>query len=189
MSGLKQVMPPPTPAFTLRPATLADVPALAALAEATFCDTFGPDGFDLRYPPADLEAFLAQSYAHPAVADWIADLRGHVMLAEGPDGALIAYSHSGDNELPLPDVGPQDGELKRIYVQRGHQGAWVGRALLEEALDWMTGRPILIGVWSLNLKAQRLYAHYGFEKVGEYVFAVGAVLDAEFILRRAAVPC
>jgi ribosomal protein S18 acetylase RimI-like enzyme len=184
MSSLKQAMPPPTPAFTLRPATLADVPALAVLAEATFCDTFGPEGFDLRYPPADLAEFLTRSYAHDAVAGWITDPRGHVMVAEGPDGALLAYSHSGDNELPLPGAGRHDGELKRIYVRRDCQGTGIGRVLLEEALSWMTGHPILIGVWSLNLKAQRLYAHYGFEKVGEYEFAVGAVRDAEFILRR-----
>jgi ribosomal protein S18 acetylase RimI-like enzyme len=185
MSGLKQAMIPARPVFTLRPATVDDIPALAALAEETFCDTFGPNGFDIGYPPGDLEAFLSASYAHKAVAGWIADPRGRVMVAETPNGVLLGYSHSGDNELPLPGAAADDGELKRIYVRRAAQGIGLGRVLLEDALAWLGDRPILIGVWSLNLKAQRLYAYYGFEKVGEYEFAVGSVRDAEFILRRA----
>ena len=36
-----------------------------------------------------------------------------------------------------------------------------------------TDGPLRIGVWSGNDKAQRLYAAYGFEKVGEYDYPVG----------------
>ena len=42
----------------------------------------------------------------------------------------------------------------------------------------------MIGVWSGNLKAQKLYAAYGFEKAGDYQYPVGRWLDDEFILRR-----
>ena len=54
------------------------------------------------------------------------------------------------------------------------------------ALDWLArpGRMLWIGVWSKNLGAQRLYARHGFQKVGEYKFAVGNTRDDEFILRR-----
>jgi ribosomal protein S18 acetylase RimI-like enzyme len=45
-------------------------------------------------------------------------------------------------------------------------------------------RTIWIGVWSENHGAQRFYARQGFEKVGEYGFAVGSTVDREFILRR-----
>jgi RimJ/RimL family protein N-acetyltransferase len=41
-----------------------------------------------------------------------------------------------------------------------------------------------VGVWSENVGAQRLYARYGFEKIGEYDFPVGAQLDREFILKQ-----
>ena len=40
------------------------------------------------------------------------------------------------------------------------------------------------GVWSGNLKAQKLYQAHGFEKAGEYEYPVGAWRDHEFILRR-----
>ena len=59
--------------------------------------------------------------------------------------------------------------------------------LLETALAWMeanTRGALWIGVWSGNLRAQALYAAYGFEKAGEYQYAVGDWRDDEFILRR-----
>jgi RimJ/RimL family protein N-acetyltransferase len=40
-------------------------------------------------------------------------------------------------------------------------------------------------VWSQNHKAQKLYISAGFEKVGDYLFAVGETRDEEFILRKA----
>ena len=43
---------------------------------------------------------------------------------------------------------------------------------------------MLIGVWSENHKALRLYARYGFARFGEHVFPVGRWLDREFALRR-----
>ena len=109
--------------------------------------------------------------------------QGRCWVAE-TDGRLIAYAQVGGNTLPYADAQPGDGELKRIYVSRAAQGTGLGRLLLERSLAWLGPRPILIGVWSENLKAQRFYAHYGFEKVGEYKFMVGLFADPEFILRR-----
>lgn len=177
-SGLKQAMSP-----LIRLATPEDVHALARLAEETFCQTF-VEGYAVGYPEADLNAFLTESYAPAKVAGWLADPRAQVLVAEEGAGQLVGYTHAGDNELPYDRARPSDGELKRIYVRREAQGTGLGRALLERSLAWLGDRPVLIGVWSENLKAQRLYAHYGFEKVGEYLFMVGATADAEFILRR-----
>ena len=166
----------------IRPAVAGDVSALAQLAKDTFCETF-VQGFAVGYPEADLKAFLANSYAHKKVAAWIADTAGQVLVAE-QDGGLVAYAHSGENTLPYTHARLGDGELKRIYVRRSAQGGGLGRLLLEQALDWLGSRPVLIGVWSENHKALRLYARYGFEEAGTYKFMVGAVADAELILRR-----
>jgi ribosomal protein S18 acetylase RimI-like enzyme len=169
--------------ITVRSATPDDVPQLADLAEATFRETF-VEGFAVGYPEADLGVFLQESYAPGRVAAWIADPRAQVLVAEDEHGRLVGYTHSGDNTLPYPLAEAGDGELKRIYVRRAVQGSGVGRELMERALRWLGDRTILIGVWSLNLKAQRLYARYGFDKVGEYRFMVGGTADEEFILRR-----
>jgi ribosomal protein S18 acetylase RimI-like enzyme len=169
--------------ITLRVATLKDVAALARFAEESFTKTF-VEGFAVGYPEADLNAFLTTSFAPERISGWIGDAAGLVMVAEDPGGRLAGYAHAGENTLPYVHAEPGDGELKRIYVQREMQGTGVGRMLFERALDWFGDRTVLLGVWSENLKAQRFYARYGFEQVGEYLFMVGDTADREFILRR-----
>ncbi len=159
-----------------------DAAALARLAEDTFVEAFVA-GFKLGYPKKDLNAFLQSSYGLERVAAWIDDPAAQVLLAE-LDGQLIGYAQAGDNALPYPAAKPGDGELKRIYVRKAAQGTGLGRTLLERSLDWLGARPIYIGVWSGNHKAQRLYGHYGFTQVGQYQFAVGEVLDDEIIMGR-----
>lgn len=169
----------------IRPARVEDAEVLASLAKSTFIETF-VEGFAIPYPKDDLEAFFAASLGvdktrarllDPSEAWWVAE-----------DGsAIVGFACAGPNTLPHPDARPTHAELRRLYVARAAQGRGVGTALLDEALAWMaahTDGPLWIGVWSGNLKAQRLYAAHGFEKVGEYQYPVGRWLDDEHILRR-----
>ena len=58
--------------------------------------------------------------------------------------------------------------------------------LLEKSFQYLKNnfRQQWIGVWSGNLRAQNIYRSYGFEKVGDYIYPVGEVLDVEFILKK-----
>ncbi|HEY0927203.1 GNAT family N-acetyltransferase [Brevundimonas sp.] len=169
----------------IRPARTEDAQQLADLGRETFIDTF-VTGFGIPYPEADLTAFLNASFnadtiraklAEPGAAWWVAER----------DGALLAFANTGPNTLPHPDGKPSHAELRRLYVSKAAQGLGLGTRLLAVSLEWMeanTDGPLWIGVWSGNLKAQKLYAAYGFEKAGEYQYPVGRWLDDEFILRR-----
>lgn len=169
----------------IRPAEAADAAALADVGRQTFIDTF-VDGFAIPYPADDLAAFLDASFnaetigaklREPGAAWWVAE----------KDGRLLAFANTGPNTLPHPEARPSHAELRRLYVSKPAQGLGLGTRLLETALEWMeahTDGPLWIGVWSGNLKAQKLYAAYGFEKAGEYQYPVGRWMDDEFILRR-----
>jgi GNAT superfamily N-acetyltransferase len=169
----------------IRPATDMDASALAELGRQTFIDTF-VTGFRIPYPAEDLEAFLDASFSidtllaklnEPAAAWWVAE----------SGGLLLAFANAGPNTLPHPEARPTHAELRRLYVARDAQGLGLGTRLLDTALSWMEANsdgPLWIGVWSGNLKAQKLYAAYGFEKAGTYQYPVGRWLDDEFILRR-----
>jgi len=175
-----------TASIPIRPASTADIPALAALKLNCFRDTFGPTGFAIPYPPADLAVFEADSYGEPTVARELADSTHRTWVAQDGDGALVAYVHIGPSKLPHPEREDGDGELYQLYLRREAQGAGLGKQLLDLALAELAswGRPIWIGVWQGNLKAQHVYAGRGFEIVGEYKFAVGDWRDEEFIMRR-----
>lgn len=166
---------------TLRRAVLRDAETLSALGARTFTETFAH-----LYPPEDLETFLAYAYGLERTRADLADPDKATWILEH-DGRAIGYALAGPCDLPHPEVKDGDGELKRIYVLKDHQGGGRGSLLLNTALEWLERdgpRRLWIGVWSENHGAQRLYGRMGFEKAGEYFFPVGEIQDLEFILRR-----
>lgn len=167
----------------IRRATPEDAERLAALASRSFTETFGH-----LYPPADLDHFLTTSYTPQTQREALSDPQRAVWLLEQGDEA-IGHVYVGPCGLPHADVAAGDGEIKRLYVLRqAHNGGW-GTRLMQVAMDWLLRegpRTLWVGVWSENLGAQRFYARWGFAKVGDYEFPVGATRDHEFILRRPA---
>lgn len=164
-----------------------DAAALGALGRQTFIDTFvAKDGFAIPYPAGDLSAFLDASFSTEATTKKLAEPGAAWWVAER-DGELLAFANTGPNTLPHPESSPGNMELRRLYVGKSAQGLGLGTELLKLSLDWMeanTDGPLWIGVWSGNLKAQKLYGAYGFAKAGEYQYPVGTWRDHEFILRR-----
>ena len=168
----------------IRRAGSADAEALSAIAAATFRETFGH-----LYPPADLEAFVAETYDLANTQADLADPNKAWWIVEAAD-EVIGYALAGPCSLPHADVTPRSGELKRIYLTKAWQNGGLGRRLFAETLDWLQAqgpRDIWIGVWSENHGAQRFYERQGFKKVGEYGFVVGNTVDHEYILSRDAV--
>lgn len=171
---------------TIRIATLRDAPALAALGRETFADTFGH-----LYRAADLELFLDDHHAQSVYETLITSPLEQVWIAEDAGGQPIGYAVAGAVALPVQGLALAGGEVKRLYVRRDWQRGGLGRTLLELSLSWLEEEgfaPLYLGVWSDNFRAQRLYARYGFSKIGEYEFPVGAHRDREFIFRRAVAP-
>lgn len=167
----------------LRPATLADVPALADLGRASFVAAFGE-----LYSPQDLAAFLAQTHDEAVVAGEIAGAECRHRLAVGEDGSLVGYcklrypsklaelSHAAD---PL--------ELSQLYCAGQATGQGVGAALMAWALEQarLGGHDAVhLSVYSENHGAQKFYARYGFAKIADTTFRVGDQVDAEFLFEK-----
>jgi ribosomal protein S18 acetylase RimI-like enzyme len=171
---------------TIRRALLSDAVAVAELARDTFVETFGH-----LYRPEDLAAFQEESQSVAAYSLLLADPGVALWVAEDTDNALVGFLTVGACKLPVPQREAMAGEIRQLYLRAAVQRDGLGTRLLVKGLDWLAAQnysPLYVGVWSGNLGAQRLYARYGFEKIGEYDFPVGKHLDREFIFRQVAAP-
>ncbi|MEM8935580.1 MAG: GNAT family N-acetyltransferase [Pseudomonadota bacterium] len=159
----------------------AEAESISRLGAQTFTETFSH-----LYPSEDLDAFLQASHRVAHYRDLINDTRFGVWVGEIPGADVIAYGVAGPCALPIDPALLSAGELVRLYVLAGNRDSGLGAALMDEILPWLENRytEIFLGVWSENTGAQRFYARYGFEKVGEYLFKVGASRDLEYIFRR-----
>ena len=168
--------------LTLRPAAMADVPALTRLAVASFVDAFGH-----LYSAADLAAFLSEAKSEAATAALVADPHGAMQVATR-GGEPIAFCKIGYKVgWPNHARGTKPMELKQLYAAASATGSGVGTALMDWALAALAAAgadEVQLSVWSGNHGAQRFYQRYGFEKIADVTFKVGEQIDEEFLLAR-----
>ncbi len=164
----------------LRPASLDDVPALAALGRDSFCAAF-----EHLYRPQDLEDFLEQAYAPDAIAQEVAGAECIHRLADA-EGSLLGYC-----KLRMPSNYSEHSDaanpiaLSQLYTAPGRTGSGIGAALMDWALTEAKVQgadAIQLSVWSGNEGARRFYERYGFAKIADIHFRVGEHLDEEFLL-------
>ena len=178
--------------FVLRRAEQSDANALAQFYQRVFYETFVED-LSIPYPEKDLQCFYQSSSSPESFTKNLNDSRQAIWLIEDRNTTeLVAFALVGPchiDDIPHPDVrSNDDGFISRLYVQRDRQAYGFGRQLMDVILLWFEEcypqRAIWLSVWSGNIKAQRFYRHYGFEKVGEFEYRVGEWRDQEFIMKR-----
>ncbi|HZF17374.1 MAG TPA: GNAT family N-acetyltransferase [Steroidobacteraceae bacterium] len=166
----------------IRRAVAADAALLSTLGMTTFREAFSH-----LYAAEDIETFLVKAHAATYYERLLRDPDVAIWLATPPGEEPIGYIVVGICQLPVPDLEPRAGEIRRLYVRTTGQSSGIGTKLLRTSLDWLasgTFSPLYVGVWSANYGAQRLYQRYGFVKIGEYEFSVGKQRDREFIFRQ-----
>ncbi|MGN8247408.1 N-acetyltransferase family protein [Cellulomonas soli] len=172
---------------TVRPATPADLDAVAALAALTF---------PLACPPgstrADQQAFITAVLSAERFAGYLADPDRDVLVGVGPDGQPLGYTMLVEGEPGDEDVRDSLAirptvELSKCYVHPDHHGAGVAGALMAASLDAARDRGaqgMWLGVNQLNARAQAFYTRAGFAVVGTKHFQVGERLEDDYVLER-----
>ena len=168
------------------PATLADAAPLSRLGATTFRETFEGEN-----TPEDMARYLAEAFTPGKQAAEIGDPSGIVLLAErretSGEAELVGYAHLVAGPPPAAVQGPDPLEIKRLYVARAWHGQGVAQALMDAAIDaaraWGAGT-LWLGVWERNPRAVAFYAKYGFARVGEHTFVLGADAQTDWLLAR-----
>jgi ribosomal protein S18 acetylase RimI-like enzyme len=157
-----------------------DAPAIRALFEASFVDTFAH-----LYKPEDLQAFLEQ-FTEQAWRAEISDPSFAFRLAEAGAEA-VGFAKLGPRGLPA-ETGRPSLELRQLYVLK----AWQGRGIAQWLMDWALAEArrqgaeeLYLSVWAGNVRAKRFYRGYGFSYVAPYAFMVGSQADEDEIWRLA----
>lgn len=95
------------------------------------------------------------------------------MLIAEVEGRCIGYVQFGAADTPEDGIPDGSQEVRKLYVHPDFQNKGVGKYLMEAALSHPSlqkAREIYLNVWEHNKGAQRFYARYGFEVVGERPF-------------------
>ncbi len=154
--------------FRIRPATLADAPALGALHRACWLET---------YEGVLSERFLAAASAESLADEWAgmlaagsadATVPGSIALvaelldpsgAEGEAGtrtALVGFARSAPSDDP---EAPRPTKLDSLYTRASTHGSGLGARLLEGVLG---DRPAYAWIVTANERARAFYEKHGF---------------------------
>jgi ribosomal protein S18 acetylase RimI-like enzyme len=162
-------------------ASVRDARRLAALAEATFRDAFATVN-----APEDVDLHCRTSYGEALQAAEIADPDMVTLLCE-QDDELVGFAQVRWGGAPACVVADAPGEIQRLYVRRDRHGSGVAHQLMSACLVEMTRRRCdvaWLGVWEHNPRAIAFYRKFGFQEVGEHVFAVGNDPQRDLVLAR-----
>ncbi|HVT72610.1 MAG TPA: GNAT family N-acetyltransferase [Lacunisphaera sp.] len=167
--------------IAIRRCAAGDESVLALVAQAAFLEAFAGE-----ISGQDLIAHCQRQHAVEKYAAWLRDGHTAIWMAEvEPGRAPIGYLVLTAPDLPLPDVGPHDLEVKRVYLLHRFQGGGVGARLMHEARAHAVaqgGRRLLLGVYSKNEAALGFYERLGYRRVGTRPFQVGANTYQDLIL-------
>lgn len=172
---------PALSSITTRRATPADARLLAALAAATFSETFGRDN-----TPENMALYMASAFGESVQRAELADPRTIVFFAER-DGETVGYTML--REGPAPDsVGAAAAvEIARLYAATHLIGAGVGTILMQRCIDEAGARgkhTLWLGVWERNARAIMFYARWGFTDVGSQDFMLGNDRQTDRLMAR-----
>ncbi|KPL68720.1 acetyltransferase [Erythrobacter sp. SG61-1L] len=169
--------------MTLREATQADIPALAALGRDSFVAKFGH-----IYSQENLDAFLAETFSEEAIGRELADEGRLYRLAFDEAGELAGYCKIAfKSAFPDHARGQRAMELKQLYAAPDRVGQGIGALLMDWAMDQFRTRgadEVHLSVFSENPGAHKFYRRYGFDKLADIYFWVGDHRDDEFLFAR-----
>ncbi|MDY6051940.1 MAG: GNAT family N-acetyltransferase [Rothia sp. (in: high G+C Gram-positive bacteria)] len=154
--------------YTLRPATLADAPALSAFASAHFPDSTPP-----IVSSEHIEVFVSENLDEASFTHFLETGSHSFTLAVDKNDDIIAYAGI-DHTASQPDEVPGDAAyLSKFYLSAETRGTGLARELMQSVIsearaDGKDG--LHLRTPQLNHRAQAFYEKVGFSQVGECPF-------------------
>ena len=163
----------PMPILTIRAAVAADAIALAALARQTFVESHGHSA-----SANDIAAYVEEKYTDEQFKAELANANYYYHLIYAGQ-LLVGFSKVVLNNAPNADPQYAHGicKLERLYVLQAYYASGVGKALMQQAIDFSKTKQqqgMWLYVWIGNERATRFYFKLGFEIIGSHDFRISA---------------
>jgi len=159
----------------------SDTAVLSRLGRKTFVETYGE-----KNTAKNMDKYLKASFSKKSIADQLEDQKNFFLIVKKKDKA-VGYAKLRENNQPFHDKKVKVVELERIYVLKEHQGAGIGKALLDKCMAFARLRsyPVMwLGVWEKNLKALKFYQNLGFVVFGSHEFELGNDTQNDYLMKK-----
>lgn len=154
---------------------------LVALSRETFQATFEDSNTE-----ENMQKFLDDHYNHDRLLREL-ETPGSFFYFVYEDGQLAGYLKLNVNTAQSERVDDNGLEVERIYLKKDFQGRGIGSRLLDhaeaQARKWHK-HAIWLGVWEHNEKAKDIYAHKGYQKIGQHEFVVGDDHQIDYLFKK-----
>lgn len=144
--------------YTIRPATVADIPHIVQQREAMFRDMGIPAAFEDM--SAAMDRWLQQALPGNTYRGWMAESHTGEVAAGG--GLIVIPWPPG----PL-SMDPRCGFVFNVYTNPSHRQQGLARRLMDAVHDWCRGEGIERLVLNASTFGQPLYATMGYVPTAE----------------------
>ena len=154
---------------------------LAALAIATFRDTFGPVN-----KQEDMDKYVAEEMNINKLTEELNDPDNLFFLAWS-NNEMIGYVKLRIHKEPEELRNNKPIEIERIYVLQEQQGKKIGAALMSRSIANAKDNHhdvIWLGVWEHNHSAISFYKKWGFELFGSHPFVLGNDAQTDVLMKK-----
>lgn len=165
----------------IKAASQDDLSLLITMGRETFNAAFAEEN-----TTDNMSAYLDKAFAREKMERELSDTSSQFYLAY--EGSIpVGYAKVRESDEVKGLIREPAIELERIYVVSEYQGKKVGVALLEKCIEYGNKKGfhwIWLGVWERNLRAQKFYQDWGFEKFATHPFEMGTDLQTDWLMKK-----
>jgi len=165
----------------IRTADEDDAALIADLSRRTFYETFAAQN-----TKADMEKFMEEQFSREQLMEQVSE-PGNIFLLAFMDDLPAGYARLKESDNPASLGTLNAMEISRIYVVNTAIGTGIGKALMNECIQFAIDRMkevIWLGVWEQNLRAISFYKKFGFSKFAKHVFMLGDDPQTDWLMKK-----
>ncbi len=165
----------------IRTADEDDAELIADLSRRTFFETFA-----VQNTKENMKKFMEEQFSREQLMEQVSE-PGNIFLLAFMDDQPAGYARLKESENPAALGNVNSLEISRIYVVNTAIGTGIGKAMMNECIQFAIDRKkevIWLGVWEHNTRAISFYKKFGFSKFATHVFMLGDDPQTDWLMKK-----